>query len=147
MFFLLNTFTILGICYLLNLNLLNAILIIVFSNRLFDRQNSWHASSLSVCFMTTVPFYVLCTYLSGIYVFNPIVILILCCVILYDEIELNLIFVLGSIITISILNSNYLYLSNCLFYAMLFAYISSNKYTIALMNKLDSLLSMIKILK
>lgn len=147
MFFLFNTFTILGICFLLNLNLLNALLIIVFSNRLFDRQSGYHASSLLNCYITSVPFYVLCTYLSDIYILNPIVILILCCVILYDEIESTLIFVLGSILTISILDSNYLYLSNCLFYSMIYAYISSNKYTVGLMTKLDNVLSKIKILK
>jgi hypothetical protein len=147
LFFSVVTFTILGISFLLNISLLNAILIITFSNRLFDREHGFHASNLRICYVTSTIFYVICIALSTFYTINPIIVLIMCCVILYDEIDSNLIFVTGAILIVSMINSNYLYLSNCLFYSMIYAYISSNRYTLVIMNTIDKALQKINVLK
>lgn len=124
-FFLLTTLSILCWSFILNLNMVNTILIIVFSNRLWFRSEGFHASCLKNCYIISLSLFLLFAWLSGVFTINPMITLISCIIIMHDRLEQASL--LAVILTVSFLKVEYAYLSTVLFMSLILAYITSGQ--------------------
>lgn len=123
-FFLLNTFSILFVSYLLQFSLLNAVLIIVLANRLWFREGGFHASNLINCFIITNVLFIFFIWLSCILSIPPIITLILCAV--FHE-NLEQAYLLAVVLAVSFLKVEYNYLSTVLCLSLILAYITNGQ--------------------
>lgn len=139
LFFLANSLSILLISFILNFNLLNAILIIVMVNRLWLRADGFHASNLWNCYIITNILFSISIWLSGVIVINPIITLICCAIFMYDRLEQA--YLLAVILLVSFLKIEFAYLSTVLCISLFLAYITNGEgINGRIMRSIDSLL-------
>lgn len=140
LFFILTTCSIVTCSYLIGVDIKISLLVILLANRIYNRRDGFHNSSLVICFIFSTFTFTLFAWLSTQFMISPL--LLLCSIILIDYERIEQLGSLIGVLFLGVATPEYSYLISVMFFSIILAWcINGESIVSKLLEKLDKLMS------